>query len=320
MFGFGRKYSKTPWKTKDGVYKCQSELCPPDMCGSGKCPLDLQTNALLLMGRGDYKSALEKLTAAVLIAADCAQIWCNIGACFGNMGDHVRARDAFRTALSYRPGYPDAQKGLEVAEKNINGGINGVASVHYMDVVEKILEAAVKKGDIKEKRLNHVPELMPYGDGIGEKILRGFSTDPMMQGKNADIVTNLIAVFSWSIYAGLGAVYEWNRNWPALKKTGLLEMLTKERGYFAMDEHVVQLFTGEVYNTDKGIVPQSCQEFAETVSLYRVIAMSAISDNAANIKNQDDKVKYFCSCIPEVSKGCYLFGVAWGLEKIMSRR
>lgn len=316
MFGFfKKKYSETPWKTADGTYKCQSDICPPDMCGSGRCPLDLQTSSFMLMDAGKYESARDLLARAITIAPDCAQLWCNLGACFGNLGEHVKARDAFRTALRYRPDYPDAKKWLAVAEKNINGGIADVKSVHYMDILEKLLDAAVTQHDMREKAVKHVPELLCYADGIYGRIMSGIVAESKARGQTHDLMTDIQTTIEWSIYAGVGAVQEWNTDWPRLKECGLFERLTEERGYYAMDEYVTEHYTGEHCDTDAGIIPESFKAFSSKVSIYRMLAMAAAMENCSELKDRE-KAEYFMSSLPEICKGCYCFGMALGLEKI----
>ena len=45
--------------------------------------------------------------------------------------------------------------------------------------------------------------------------------------------------FVFSAYAGMGAVFHWDKDPKGLVSSGIYETLTKERGLFAMDEYVL---------------------------------------------------------------------------------
>lgn len=317
MFGFGKKkYSETPWKTATGEYKCQSEVCPPDMCGSGKCPLDVYTNAMQKAQEGDVEGAMRLMAVVLAMAPDFAEAWFNVGCLYGNIGDHTRARDAFRTALRLKPEYPQAKAALDRAECHVCGGVEGVKSIRYMDILDRLLDEAVRLGDMREKIVKHVPELICCGDDLGRRLLQGLREDAEANGMEQDLYRDYQTAVVWSVYAGFGAVLEWNADWPGLKAAGLVEKLTAERGFYAMDEYVVEMFVGERYDTDAGIVPPACKTFSDSITRYAQVAISQVMEACQELEGAE-KANYVMASLAELTKGCYQFGMALALEKVM---
>ena len=314
MFGFLKKKNSTPWKTNDGQYKCQEDICPKGLCGSGKCPLDLQTQALEKASAGQTTEAISLLKKAINIAPDFAQLHCILGACYGDLDKHAEARDAFQQALVIEPDNPTARECLATAEKQLSLASEKTPSKKAEEIVLEILAYAAQKGDIKDKSFDFVPELLPYAKDIGQQILCNLRSTQQEHG----IPTNpkdLLLVLEVTIFAGFGAVLEWNADWPTLLKTGLLPKLCEKRGFYAMDEYVISSFTGENYDPDNGIRPPKAQAFASQVQEYAYVTLAIFAKQngllEANIHAEHSTM------LTELAKTAFYFGMTWALNKIM---
>lgn len=325
LFGKSNKKSETqsstqddfkvipPWKTKEGVYECHSERCPDGLCGSYKCPLDIQTEAIPLLGAGDFKRALELMTKVVAIAPDFPEGWFNLGVCYGNLGDHISARDAFRTALSFNPKYAPAIRALATAESKITGVV-GVESIRYMDVLEALIQLATKLNDVHGNTLKSVPELMPYAGAIGREIMIGLEKLNEERNLNYGISQIYETAVTWSMLAGVGAVLEWKKDWLSLKSKGLYEKLCEQRGIYAMDEYVLELLTGEKYDSEHGIKSEACELVNAKLYLYSKAILAKLNEKLEEIP--EEKAQFFMvNSYLDLSKAAYLFGMGFALEQ-----
>jgi len=101
------------------VEECRDEVCPPGLCGSGKCPLDLCTKGLYMAQMGDSKSAIEYFEKGLSLAPDYANGWTNLAAIYGNMGNHHKALECAKKALEADPDYAPAKQIVAVASRNV---------------------------------------------------------------------------------------------------------------------------------------------------------------------------------------------------------
>jgi len=111
--------NSVPWKDSAGKYRCAGDACPPGLCESGKCPLDICTKAIYRMQAGDYRGAIPLFEKGLSLASDYANGWTNLAACYGNLGNHRKALECAKKALAADPDYAPAKQIVAVASRNI---------------------------------------------------------------------------------------------------------------------------------------------------------------------------------------------------------
>lgn len=104
------------WLAGDGSVKCPGDSCKKEC--TTECPIYLQTLALRKLMINDFWEAEKLLKKAVEIEPSFADAWNNLGSCYGQMGNHQKAYDAYEKSfnLSIKP---NPLFGLAVAAKNL---------------------------------------------------------------------------------------------------------------------------------------------------------------------------------------------------------
>ena len=257
--------SKPVWRDSGGKINCPGDNCP-QACDD-TCPIWLNTCALEELTRSQPETAISYLKQAIMIAPDFADAHNNLGTAYGMSNLHKEAFGAFSKALEIRKEYPQALRGLIIAEKNMgmfaealrhcddyekltrssaqslrdqirsmqNQAAPAPAGTDWVSVLSFLLKDGRENGYIRSEGFPNIPELLVRSDQTCEKLYRGMQKE-CEDHPEYDCVR---FTFSWAALAGIGAVYHWNKDWPALSSTGIFETLTAERGVFAMDEYVL---------------------------------------------------------------------------------
>ena len=81
------------WLADNGTVRCLDDRCPQE-CDM-ECPIYLNTIALECLQADNFREAGTYLEKAVKIEPTFGEAWNNLAACYGQMGDHQKAYDAY---------------------------------------------------------------------------------------------------------------------------------------------------------------------------------------------------------------------------------
>ena len=122
-----------------------------------------------------------------------------------------------------------------------------MSTINYIEVAEALLNDGREKGEIKSTEYTFIPELISLADDV----IRAILNDALDYCKEKDSQKALHITNIWAAFAGMGAVYYWNNDWPNLEKQGIYYSLTHERGWGKMDEYVLDTI-GIPFESEKG--------------------------------------------------------------------
>ena len=325
MFWSRKKSSDRPvWRDETGKIVCPGNRCP-QKC-EDTCPIWLNTCALEEIVRSQPETAISYLLQAVALAPDFPDAHCTLGSSYGMCGRHQDAYDSFSKALELRKEYPQALRGLIYAEKNL--GMFSEA-LNHCDVLERItqqsaqtlreqiqscqdqsdpereswiplalflLEEGRNREYIQSEGFTHIPELLVQAEQTCAKIFQGIQEE-CEDHPEYDCVR---LTFVWAALAGMGAVYHWNVDFPALSANGIYETLTAERGLFAMDEYVLDTI-GFPFEDDEA---KELSSF-----LYQLSAMCIF-------KMVNDGIEPGISAVMRGAKAMYAFGMVFEMNRL----
>jgi len=122
-----------------------------------------------------------------------------------------------------------------------------MSTTNYILVADELLSDGRQRGYIKSTEYTSIPELISLSDEVLYAIFNDAMDYCEKKGSdNALPITNV-----WAAFAGMGAVYYWNKDWPLLAKQGIYETLTHERGWGKMDEFVLDTI-GIPFDSENG--------------------------------------------------------------------
>lgn len=103
-----------------------------------------------------------------------------------------------------------------------------------ISITQELLEEDISKTIIDFRGgFPNIPEIMMQAPHVCKEMFDNLKKEVK------DINQFLVFTPMWCAFAGIGAVAMWNDNWPQLRDKGIIESLIEERGYFAMDEYVM---------------------------------------------------------------------------------
>ncbi len=321
------------WRDKTGKIACRGDTCPKDCDNS--CPIWLNTLGLQMLQRDEPLQAIPFFQGAVSIAPDFADAYNNLGGAYGSSNQHEKAYEFFGKALELKRDYPNAMYGMIVAAKNLGKydealkycdaydrlpgcsaaelrqdieqlaagkQSNPQQSGNWMLLAAKLLQSGREKGYIQSEGFPQIPELMVCAEPTCLKILDAeldYEEDHPEAKKHG-----AMTVYSWAAFAGMGAVYHWNEDWNALSKAGVYETMTKERGFFAMDEYVLDTI-GIPFGSDQ------CKEFLQFIFGLTAECMGYISNENSEASAIDTLIYG--------AKAMYAFGVVFEMNRLGMR-
>lgn len=326
LFGKNKK-NKVVWRNREGQIVCTGDNCP-QKCDE-KCPIWENTMGLTMLKINEFGKAVEAFQHALEIAPDFVDAQNNMGTAYGMSNQHQKAYEAFSKALAMRPRYAKALRGMIVAEKNLGKydealrhcdelesygddasdlreGISNAMgandeekteALHYLDVTLKLLDMGREKGYIQSKDFAHIPEIMACAERVCLKIVNGI-LDCVQDDEHSDPATIILL---WSAFAGMGAVFHWHVDWDHLSKAGIYEVLTKERGIYAMDEYV--------YDTIG--IGFGSEEEKEITRFLRTLANCCIDE----MVEHDTSLASVVSC----AQAMYLYGMMFEMNRLGMR-
>ena len=144
------------WLAENGMVRCLDEACPQE-CDMG-CPIYLQTLALECYQKNHFPEAATYLEKAVAIEPTFGEAWNNLAACYGQLGRHQDAFEAYLKSYNLNP-KSHAVFGMAVTMKKLGNysqatqytnmyvhkyGEDERINSLIAEIAEKKMEAAVK--------------------------------------------------------------------------------------------------------------------------------------------------------------------------------
>lgn len=176
--------------------------------------------------------------------------------------------------------------------------------VKKIDIVTRLIECGAKAGYTKGGSFPNIPEIMVQSRTVVEQVIDGI-TEYYKQNPNpnlnpfSDMLTRLV----FCCYAGMGAVAHWNVNWDSLKRNGIYNTLTAERGLFEMDEYVTD-FIGIGFGSEES------KKLFEHLRYSAIQAMVPVS-NIDSTNNRAVMNAYLESC-----EAMYLYGMIIDMNRL----
>lgn len=88
---------------------------------SGRAAVDWNTRGIAFEKGGQRADAARAYAEAARLAPEVPEYHCNLGAALGRLGQYDAAALEFERALTLRPGYPEASRGLTITRVAIAG-------------------------------------------------------------------------------------------------------------------------------------------------------------------------------------------------------
>ncbi len=117
----------------------------------------------------------------------------------------------------------------------------------FLVVANELLEKGRNAGYIVSDSLSFIPELLVQADTVCEKIYNEIN-DYCENNPGANLIS---LTLMWSVFAGMGSVFFWDKDWNKLSADGIIETLTRTRDLGEMDEYVLDTI-GIGFSTSKG--------------------------------------------------------------------
>lgn len=185
----------------------------------------------------------------------------------------------------------------------------GGAGVEFAKVLMDMMTHAVQEGVLPAKDIKHVPELCCEAEPVVKNLISAIEENCREREGCFNPINQMELCLAFSIYAGMGAALEWDRDWPELRKKGIFKKLIEKNGIFAMDEYVVEMYTGKAFESVSG------RELQEKVRKMAQCAANSALDSIRE-KSAKDFIQLMVANIPVVCVACYWFGVTFAMYKI----
>ena len=114
--------------------------------------------------------------------------------------------------------------------------MNQEGIISYSQIFLQLLKFAASEGFLKdENSFPMIPELLAQARDISVDLFK-WGRKELYERRNNTLFT--LTVANAAVYAGIGAVYFWNIDWPTLSRKGILQTLFEPRGSLDFDEYV----------------------------------------------------------------------------------
>ncbi len=171
---------------------------------------------------------------------------------------------------------------------------------NYIDLANNLLELGRKEGYIRSTEYTFIPELLMWADDTCQKVLsetiRYCQNDSTSPG-----LTFVVISFGWSAYAGMGAVYLWNKDWDKLSHKGVYESLTAPRGYNEMDEYVLDSIGIPFHSKEAEQLTRFIQKELVPINIVRAFPHGAKPDLPGII---------------QAAKAMFVFGMVYEMNRL----
>jgi len=168
----------------------------------------------------------------------------------------------------------------------------------YLEIAVELLDMGRNDGYITSDGLANIPELVVQANDVCKSIFYGING----QLKHAEPITIINTTLGWSAYAGIGAVYFWNEDYPALKEKGIYNTLTEKRGIDCMDEFVLDSI-GMGFDSIEG---------KDLTDYLHLICDFALSNIKSLLDNRDMVLEQLTECYMAM----YIFGMVYEMNRL----
>lgn len=185
------------------------------------------------------------------------------------------------------------------------------ANVRFTEVLAEMMSVAEKTHILPGKDIKHVPELCIEARSVVQSVLVALKENFIEREGYFNPALSIMPCLVFTIYAGMGAALEWDRDWPNLRDKGIFNKLIEKYGIFAMDEYVVEMYTGKAYDSKEG------KELCEKVRNMAVYAVNFAIKGVQEKNTLEEFSQQLMEGIQEVGVACYWFGVSFAMYKIV---
>ena len=166
----------------------------------------------------------------------------------------------------------------------------------FLVVANELLEKGRNAGYIVSDSLSFIPELLVQADTVCEKIYNEIN-DYCENNPGANLIS---LTLMWSVFAGMGSVFFWDKDWNRLSADGIIETLTRTRDLGEMDEYVLDTI-GIGFSTSKG---KEITQFIYGLSgycMYRTV---------------DGRTKFGLEDVLRAAKSMYTWGMVFEMNRL----
>lgn len=318
------KNKQIVWRDEDGKIRCLGEKCQFKICEES-CPIWCMTKGLKILKTHKYEEAERLLNMAIKIAPDFKEAWSNLGATYGIQSKYEKAYLAYDAAYKIDKCFKNAVLGLvmtcinlhqyfdamhycEALEKNCRdkelaesyrARIRQLVEQDHQkdkdafDLAKKIIEMAYENDYLPSCKFNYIPEIVIEARDTCEKIFSEFNKSM----PDAHTITLL----EWASYAGIGLVFHWHKDWPALKKKGFVQTLLGPKGLEDMDEYVIETIGLEYAASD----------YFNLQSKLHILGVNAYNFSKSIIKDENPR-----DIIIKIMLAMFLFGMVYEMNQL----
>lgn len=327
------------WRNAKGEIECDKVKCAKERCDE-RCPISVCDVGGGFLKIGDSDAAMKWFKKAVAIAPDYKKAWNNMGGILGQRGEYTEAHECYKKAYEIDPYYRNALFGLIMTARDLGRfeealdycdeyaqKIDASEAARFsamvrekvwekearqktittsdIDIALKMIEMSKSLGlleSLPADRFPNIPELIVRRKEVCEDILRD-----MFEQKDDPDCKNPMVWLGWATYAGIGAVWHWNKDWDSLKEKGIFATLCEPRGSFYMDEYVMDS-VGKKYDSKEEI------ELRQAITDINSYAMSQIMIDSGNFNISPSIPDIF-----EAMKAAYIWGMVYQMYEMGMR-
>ena len=173
------------------------------------------------------------------------------------------------------------------------------------------IDMAYKMDFFKHNEMPYVEELYYDTSKVCKQIHDGISDYYTEEEPDQTIYDNIPKFMAFCAYAGMGAVVFWYNDNNSIRKYGIYETLTKERGVFDMDEYVFD-YLGIGYGSDRQ------QEISHNFRCLIDSVITKFMNLMPNDSTQSNFSVYF-RLIMEASNVMYKLGMIYQMQAMGHR-
>lgn len=252
---------------------------------------------------GQYDKALPTFQKAYTLDANYKNAVYGLAATYKNLG---RYKESYQYCNEYlqKFGSDDAIQGIisklyDIAttpqentkstppkvERTVRASTSFVrASKNVASLQAALIVEGYQIGLLRQKSAPNIPEIWIKADDTVNKLFDGIVREYPTDAEPISIYSVLLG---FSMYAGIGAVALWNRDWPALKVKGIYESLISDRGIDRMDEYVTELI-GYSYSSQEG------RQLMHNLQSMMPVVLKAANYRLPNVRPENTQELHDC--------------------------
>lgn len=276
-------------------YEGNEQSCPKE-CGT--CAISIKTEADVCQINNKFDEAIAKYNLVVALEPQFAEAWNNMASAYGSVGNHKLALEAYLKAVDIDPMYGKAMWGAIMAL--INLGREREALTILNDIIKHYdyKEANKLIAELKSRNITPLPVCRNIEENCAKHIAMiakhyGLECESKIDGISSDVKQLFDSLFDsffeylymyykevnalsfsnicnkFMMLAGMAAAKIYHTEKTRLSSEGLVNILSKQKGFFAMDEYCCD-YLGISYIPDKenAISPCINNMSLEAIRLY----------------------------------------------------